>query len=499
MTTAIDTSRFFTASSTPMAILSPDGIVAELNGGWERLCDEASGAKGKPFVDLLRPSDVGRVTKLIAELGRDATSFAAGVRTKESRGRWVRFDASRDEHGNVLLVGSVDDTAREDDALRLTILDTVLESAPVILWSLDAEGRYTTSEGRGLEALGSSPGAWVGQNALEDWKGTPAHANLSRALAGETYSDRLHLEPASYDVWYLPIKDENGRPNGMLGFALDVTTQMRAEKELREKLSVIEKQNATLELLSRTLQSASLILWRVDRDGVIAHAEGKGLERVGLSSDAIIGMSVFDAYKDAPDVLTPISKALAGEETRAVSVVGNVHFDAWYMPVRSHDGQADGCIGLSLDISERMKTELELREKLELIERQSATIRALATPIIQIWDDILCLPVIGTVDSARTVDMMDSLLGAIVREKARYTIVDLTGAEVVDTSTADHLIQLFRAAKTLGVESVVCGIRPAVAQTVVALGLDLGSVRTTRSLRDALMWCMRNMREADEA
>jgi rsbT co-antagonist protein RsbR len=144
-----------------------------------------------------------------------------------------------------------------------------------------------------------------------------------------------------------------------------------------------------------------------------------------------------------------------------------------------------------------MKTEIELREKLELIERQSATIRALATPIIQIWDDVLCLPVIGTVDSARTADMMQSLLSAIVSEEARYAIVDLTGVEVVDTSTADHLIQLFRAAKVLGVEGVLCGIRPAVAQTVVALGLDLGTVRTTRSLRDALRWCIRSMRAQD--
>jgi rsbT co-antagonist protein RsbR len=142
-----------------------------------------------------------------------------------------------------------------------------------------------------------------------------------------------------------------------------------------------------------------------------------------------------------------------------------------------------------------VKSEHDVREKLELIERQSATIRALATPIIQVWDEVLCLPVIGTVDSARTADMMQGLLEAIVREQARYAIVDLTGVEIVDTSTADHLIQLFRAAKVLGVDGILCGIRPAVAQTVVALGLELGSVRTMRSLRDALKWCIR-MRSA---
>jgi rsbT co-antagonist protein RsbR len=119
-----------------------------------------------------------------------------------------------------------------------------------------------------------------------------------------------------------------------------------------------------------------------------------------------------------------------------------------------------------------------------------------ATPIIEVWDEVLCLPVIGTVDGARAAEMMQGLLESIVRQRARYAIIDLTGVKVVDTSTADHLIQLFQAARVLGVEGVLCGIRPAVAQTIVGLGLDLGSVRTMRSLRDALKWCIRARAES---
>ena len=157
----------------------------------------------------------------------------------------------------------------------------------------------------------------------------------------------------------------------------------------------------------------------------------------------------------------------------------------------SYELISDRIFGVAMDATDRLRTERELRDKLEVIERQSSTIRALATPVIQVWDEVLCLPVIGIVDSARTAEMMQGLLESIVREQARYAIVDLTGVEVVDTSTADHLIQLFRAARVLGVEGILCGIRPAVAQTVVALGLELGSVRTMRSLRDALKWCIR--------
>jgi rsbT co-antagonist protein RsbR len=165
------------------------------------------------------------------------------------------------------------------------------------------------------------------------------------------------------------------------------------------------------------------------------------------------------------------------------------------MPLR-HKGDIYGVMGFAMDATERVRSERQLREKLELIERQSATIRALATPIIKVWDDVLCLPVIGTVDSARTADMMQGLLESISREQAQYAIIDLTGVEVVDTATADHLIQLFRAAKVLGVEGILCGIRPAVAQTVVALGLELQSVRTMRTLRDALRWCINRRRDA---
>ena len=500
VTNTFDSSLFFRASSTPMAILSPDGVIAELNDGWQRLLKDPSAAKGMPFLDLIRASDADRARKVMAGVGREGRAFDARIHPTYGRqSRSVRFDACRDDAGNILLVAAAASSDRDDMLLRLELFETVVESAPVVVWSLDAEGRYTSSDGQGLEALGSAPGEWVGTDALESWKDTPAYANLRRALDGEAYSARLHLAPLSYDVWYLPRRDEDGKPNGMLGFAIDVTAQVRAEDELREKLALIEKQNAALNLLSRTLQSAPLILWGIDRNGVSTHSEGKGLERLGIKPEDTLGTNVFEMYKDNPELLTPITKALAGEEARSLTLLGDVHFEGWYMPVRTPDGEIDGCIGLSIDVTERIKAENELREKLDLIERQSATIRALATPIIQVWDDILCLPVIGTVDSARTADMMQSLLTAIVREQSRYAIVDLTGVEVVDTTTADHLIQLFRAAKVLGVDGVLCGIRPAVAQTVISLGLDLGGVRTMRSLRDALRWCMRNMRDGDAA
>ena len=252
-----------------------------------------------------------------------------------------------------------------------------------------------------------------------------------------------------------------------------------------------------LALFERLLDTAPLVLWAVDEEGTYTISEGKGLELLGFHAGEQVGLNALDMFKDHADTARALVRALSGEESRVMTTLApGAHFENWYMPLRGSDGSVHGVMGLGIDASERVKTEQEIREKLELIERQSATIRSLATPIIQVWDEVLCLPVIGTVDSARTADMMQGLLEAIVREQARYAIVDLTGVEVVDTSTADHLIQLFRAARVLGVDGILCGIRPAVAQTVVALGLELGSVRTMRSLRDALKWCIRARKES---
>ena len=500
MTSEIDTSHFFRVCTAPMAILSSDGVVNALNGGFRELLDDPSSAKGMPFVRLLRGGDVQRVTKVFAELGREGTTFDAVVQRGQSgKTRAARFHASRDEAGNVLLVGTLKDEAHDDEALRLALLDKMVESAPVLLWEIDSSGNYTISEGRALEAFGARPGEWVGRNAIDTWRGTPVQDNLVRALAGEEFFERVHLPEASFDTWHVPIKDRSGRPNGMLGFAIDVSKQVAIQKELSAKLAAVEQHNATLKILSVALETAPLILWGIDKNGVGTHSSGKALERLGMKPGESVGMNLLEYYKDSPEALAPIMKALNGEEVRTSAALGKTHLETWYMPVHTHDGHIDGCIGLSIDITDRVRTELELREKLELIEAQSATIRALATPIIQVWDGILCLPVIGTVDSARTADMMESLLSALVRERARFAIIDLTGVEVVDTSTADHLLQLFRAARVLGVHGVLCGIRPAVAQTVVTLGADLGSVRTMRSLRDALKWCFQSMQTADRA
>ncbi|CAN90894.1 anti-anti sigma factor protein [Sorangium cellulosum So ce56] len=142
------------------------------------------------------------------------------------------------------------------------------------------------------------------------------------------------------------------------------------------------------------------------------------------------------------------------------------------------------------EVAEREKTELALREKLELIQQQETALSAMVAPIIQVWDGVLTVPVMGGLDNQRASALMERLLGAIVDSQTRSVILDLTAVEAVDTSTADHLIRIVRAVELLGARVVVTGIRPAVAQTVVSVGMDLDRMITLRNLQEGLKVCM---------
>jgi anti-anti-sigma regulatory factor len=142
----------------------------------------------------------------------------------------------------------------------------------------------------------------------------------------------------------------------------------------------------------------------------------------------------------------------------------------------------------------------DIGTQIETIQHQQNTqdametlVRQLQTPILQLWDDVLALPVIGMVDSRRSQQMMETLLAEIVENRCKYVIIDITGVEIVDTRTADHFVKVMKSAELLGTRCVMTGIRPAVAQTLVELGVDLSSIKTLRNLQEGLRDCLQDM------
>ncbi|NLR91998.1 MULTISPECIES: protoglobin domain-containing protein [Flammeovirga] len=120
------------------------------------------------------------------------------------------------------------------------------------------------------------------------------------------------------------------------------------------------------------------------------------------------------------------------------------------------------------------------------ITAQSKTLMAMSTPVTQIWDGILLLPVVGLIDSRRAQDIMDNTLDQISNHNAQSFILDISGVAVVDTAVANHLIKITKATRLMGCECIISGLSPAVAQTIVELGIDVGTIKTTSNLKAAI-------------
>ncbi len=129
----------------------------------------------------------------------------------------------------------------------------------------------------------------------------------------------------------------------------------------------------------------------------------------------------------------------------------------------------------------------------EKISDQSRALLEMSTPVTSIWQGILLLPVVGLIDSRRAQDLMNAILAKIAESRSRIFILDISGVAVVDTAVANHLIKITKATKLMGCDCTLSGISPAIAQTVVELGIDVGEMRTTATLRDALEDAFRRM------
>ena len=127
----------------------------------------------------------------------------------------------------------------------------------------------------------------------------------------------------------------------------------------------------------------------------------------------------------------------------------------------------------------------------QVISDQATAVMELSTPVIRIWDGIIAVPLVGTLDSARTQLVMETLLETLVASGADHAVLDITGVPTVDTEVAQHLLKTVGAVRLLGAECIISGIRPQVAQTIVSLGIEFGDIATKATLADALTYALR--------
>jgi rsbT co-antagonist protein RsbR len=221
-------------------------------------------------------------------------------------------------------------------------------------------------------------------------------------------------------------------------------------------------------------------------------------EFLGLVTQAAAKSSLTSvdsaAWQPVRDMLSDLSRARAARgfsPSQTATFVFSLKQPLFDVLRQEHDGQAATLTdelwtaSSALDRLGLYTTEVYQKGREEVILRQQQEMLELSTPVVKLWDGVLALPMIGTLDSARTQVVMESLLQRIVETGAEVAIIDITGVPTVDTLVAQHLLKTITAARLMGAECIISGIRPQIAATIVHLGVDLSAVITKATLADA--------------
>jgi rsbT co-antagonist protein RsbR len=245
-------------------------------------------------------------------------------------------------------------------------------------------------------------------------------------------------------------------------------------------------QESDWKLKERILDQIPAFVLAINKDFDIIYANSFITERAHVDPGSIIGCKCYQVLHSDCCKTEKCWMRQALESNKPVYARGDVTLNdhplpAMYYaaPLRNDDKEITGVLEIAVDITEQVQYENKLKE-------QSNMIRQMSTPTIQLWDGVLVLPVVGVIDSMRAQYMMESVLNKILQVYAKVIILDIQGVAAMDTTVANHLIKITKAAKLMGCECILSGISPAVAQTIIHLGVEMSEINTRATLKDAL-------------
>lgn len=374
------------------------------------------------------------------------------------------------------------------------VVRAVFNEIDVLSWAMDTSGVILLSEGRSLRDLGYSPGQMVGLNLLDVYRDAPEGlAVVQRALAGETFTVVAvdFNSGRTVETRYTPMYDAEGALVGTVGVARDVTEQRRAQQELAAQTASLREQAELLDLAHNAILVRKL-------DGTITlWNHGAELLYGVRKADAIGRVSHSLLQTSFPAPLADIERELAergyweGELVHTRSDGRKLCVASRWVLRRGEDGADDAVLAINTDITERKQAEeAAAQRQQEIIRAQAQAIEELSTPLIPITDEILVMPLIGMMDSVRAKQVMHTLLSGLAASRGKFAILDITGVPVVDTAVANAILKAAQAARLLGTEVILTGIRPEVAQTLVHIESSLAHITTRGTLQSGIQYAL---------
>jgi rsbT co-antagonist protein RsbR len=292
-----------------------------------------------------------------------------------------------------------------------------------------------------------------------------------------------------------PRFDEKGKFVGLFVFFYDITKRVKLEEDL-----VFER--GLLTSLLNTIPDH--IYFKDEKSRFVKVSKSLAEQFDSKGTDELMGKTDFDffteeharpAFEDEQEIIRT-GKPIEGKVEKETYPDGRI---AWVsttkVPRYNEKGNIIGITGISRDVTEKKLWEEEREKKLEA---QREELIELSTPVIDVWESVLTVPILGSLDSERASRVSEALLSQIVEEKASVAIIDISGISAVDSAVADRLIRTAKAVRLVGAEAILTGVGVEIAQTIADLGIDMGGLKTMSTLKDGLRYVISRKKVKEE-
>lgn len=369
------------------------------------------------------------------------------------------------------------------------IVRAIFDNCDFLAFAVDSGGICTFIEGRGAPEFGKLE-AYRNAN-INDMFGhdSPIATAVRRALGGETFTTQFEHAGRIMQVRYAPLRGAAAADEvkGAVGIVIDITDLALAQQDSARTTQRLHEKNELLDLardaITMRCPDGTLTYWNRGAELLYGYTAA---EAIGAVSHALL-QTVF------PVDIREIERQLLADGHWEGDLLhrrrdgSQVYVSSRWMLRRDASGTPLEMFEINTDITARKAAEEAQKQRQEeIIRAQAHAIAELSTPMIPITDGVLVMPLIGLMDSMRAKQVMDALLSGLAQNRGRVAILDITGVPVVDTATANALIQAAQAARLLGAEVILTGIRPEVAQTLVTIDARLGSITTRGTLQSAI-------------